>query len=100
MILYAGDNASVVFYAKGLVFAGMLTIKLPSIEASYAIPLLVTIADGATHPGISVKAHIEVFGVLGRGSRISINRTHSLVSHRTSFGFPPPLSSPIPPRSR
>ena len=52
-------------------FAGTLTIACPTTPA-YIVPLLVTIANGTTSPGMTATAHINISGVLGGGSRVTI----------------------------
>ena len=72
MLIHAGGNASAVFYADGLMFAGILIVTCPTAADSYLIPLLVTILNGTTQAGMSATHHVTLSGVLAGGSRVSI----------------------------
>ena len=61
-----------VFHAVDLQFGGTLTIACPTAASSYTKPLLVTIVNGTTLIAMTATAHINISGVLGGMSRVSI----------------------------
>ena len=87
MLVNAAPNSSTVFHAEGLEFAGSVVIACPASVAPYTVSLLVTIVNGTTLAGMSAASHIQVSGVLGGGSRVSIRGGSYTFANASSIFF-------------
>ena len=80
-------NGTAIFTARGLMFAGALTIVFPANATQYAVPVDITIVNGVTDAAaFNVGYHISVAGALGRGSRLVVQGGRfALAAYSPSF---------------